>query len=131
MKIDPTELLASLRNESAPLSFAKLKKAYVNKKAGILEADMLATLDAALGAGSIFAWPKKSYWHLDPEAQLRAEILNACAAKALKRTEIKVKGRASKDVAAAIERLLAERRLLKYPALSGTAVLLLSAASPA
>jgi hypothetical protein len=130
MKIDHTEFVASLRSESAPLSYAKLKKVYVNKKAGIPEAELLETLSAAIRSGSIFAWPKKSYWHVDPEAQLRAEILSACAAKALKRTEIKVKGRTSKDIGIAIEGLLAEGRLLKYPALSGAAFLLLSASSP-
>ena len=130
MTLDSTQVLASLRAESAPVSFAKLKRAHVNKKAGILEAHLRAALDAALSNGEIFAWPKNSYWHVDPEAQLRTEILAQCAAKASKKTAIKVKGRTSISIGATIERLLADGKLLKYPALAGTSVLLVSADSP-
>ena len=130
MQIDPSQLAARLQNEPVALSFAKLKKAFVNKKVGILEADLRTALNAALIARSVYAWPKNSYWHLDPEAQLHTEILNSCAAIAHKRTAIKVKGRTPKDVAAAVDRLLDQKKLLRYPALSGTAVLLVTATVP-
>jgi hypothetical protein len=130
MTLDSTQLLASLRTEPAPVTFAKLKKAHVNKKAGVLEAHLRAALDFELSSGNIFAWPKNRYWHIDPEEQLQTEILTQCAAIARKKTEIKVKGRTPKDVAAAVERLLVARRLLKYPALAGVSVLFVSAGSP-
>jgi len=87
-------------------------------------------LHGALNAAGIFAWPKNNYWHIDPEEQLRAEVLSQCAKRALKRTEIKVKGRTPKDIGATVERLTAERKLLKYPALAGSGVLFVSAISP-
>jgi hypothetical protein len=130
MKLESSELAAKLRSEPAPLSFAKLRKAFVNKKAGIAEADLHAALDAAITAAAIFAWPKNSYWHIDPATQLQSEILTQCAVKARKKTEIKVKGRTPKDVTAAIDRLLATRNLLQYPALAGTSVLFVSSGSP-
>jgi len=130
MPLDSAHLLASLRTELAPVTFAKLRKAHVNKKAGIFEADLRAALDSALSSREIFAWPKNRYWCIDPVAQLQAEILSQCAISAHKKTAIKVKGRAPKEVAAAIERLLVDRRLLKYPALAGSSILFVSAGSP-
>ena len=130
MTLDTAQLLVKLGTEPAPVTFAKLKKAHVNKKAGILEGHLLTVLDAAVGSGEIFAWPKNRYWHVDPEAQLQAGILKQCATKACKKTEIKVKGRSPKDVAAVMERLLAERKLLKYPALAGSSGLFVTAGSP-
>jgi hypothetical protein len=129
MTLDSTQLLASLRSEPAPVPFAKLKKAHVNRKAGVLESDLRSALEAGVSSGEIFAWPTKRYWHIDPETQLQSEILDQCAAKARKKAEIKVKGRAPKDVAAAVERLWKERKLLKYPALSGSAELFFRAGS--
>jgi hypothetical protein len=126
MSIDSAEILARLQSEAGPLSFAKLKKSLAGKKTGHSEGD----LRAALNAGGIFAWPKNSYWHIDPEEQLRAEVLSLCAKKALKRTEIKVKGRTPKDTGATVERLAAEKKLLKYPALAGAGVLFVAASSP-
>jgi hypothetical protein len=130
MTIDSAALVAGLRTEPAPVSFAKLKKAHVNKKAGALEAHLRAAIEAALGSGVIFAWPKNSFWHIDPEARLQSEILSRCATKASKKSEIKVAGRSGKDVSRSIERLAAEKKLLPYPALAGTSVLLVSADSP-
>jgi hypothetical protein len=130
MTLDPAQLRAYLGAEPAPVTFAKLKKAHVNKKAGILEAHLRAVLDAAVGRGEIFAWPKNRYWHIDPALELQGEILKQCATKACKKAEIKVKGRTPKDAGAAIERLLAERKLLKYPALAGSAGLFVTAGSP-
>ena len=126
MSIDSAEILARLRSEAAPLSFAKLKRAFAGKKTGHSEAD----LHGALNAAGIFAWPKNNYWHIDPEEQLRAEVLSQCAKRALKRTEIKVKGRTPKDTGATVERLAAEKKLLKYPALAGAGVLFVAASSP-
>ncbi len=130
MPLDSAQLLASLRTEPAPVTFAKLKKAHVNKKAGIFEAELRAALDAASSRGEIFSWPKNRYWHVDPEAQLQSEILSRCAITARKKTEIKVRGRTPKEVAGAIERLLADGELLKYPALAGSSILFVSAGSP-
>jgi hypothetical protein len=130
MPLDSAQLLASLRTELAPVTFAKLKKAYVSKKAGTVESDLRAALDSAISCGEIFAWPKARYWYLDPEAQLQTEILGQCAVAARKKTEIKVKGRTPKEVAGAIERLLADRKVLKYPALAGSSILFVSAGSP-
>lgn len=130
MPLDSAQLLASLRTEPAPATFAKLKRAHVNKKAGIFETDLRAALDSALSNGEIFAWPKNRYWHFDPAAHLQTEILSQCATAARKKTEIKVKGRTPKEVAAAIDRLLADRKLLKYPALAGSSTLFVSAGSP-
>ena len=126
MGIDSKDVLLKLQAEPAPLSWAKLKKAFVNKKLGVTEAD----LRSALSGEGIHAWPKASYWHVDPAAQLNAGILAQCAKKALKKTEIKVKGRGPKDVSAAIDHLINERKLLKYPALAGTSVLLVAEGSP-
>lgn len=122
MNIDSKLLLAQLQAAPAPLSFAKLKKQFVNKKAGVTEAHLLE----ALAGEGIFSWPKKSYWHIDPVISLHSVILALCAKKALKKTEIKVKDR-SKEVAAAVDQLLLDRKLLKYPALAGTGVLLVTA----
>jgi hypothetical protein len=130
MPLDSSHLLASLRTETAPVTFAKLKKAHVSKKAGTVEADLRAALDSGMAGGGIFAWPKNRYWHVDPEAQLQTEILSQCATTARKKAEIKVKGRSPKEVAAAIEHLLADRKLLKYPALAGSSSLFFSAGSP-
>jgi hypothetical protein len=130
MTLDSTALLAALRREPAPVSFVKLKKAHVNKKAGVSEADLRASLNSALISGDIFAWPRNSYWHVDPAAQLLSQILSQSAVKARKRTEIKVKGHTPKDIGANIERLVAEKKLLKYPALAGSSVLYVSAGSP-
>jgi len=130
MILDSTHVLASLRSEPTPVTFAKLKKAHVSKKTGVLEADLRSALDSAVSSGDIFVWPKNRYWHIDPESQLPSEILNQCATQARKKTEIKVKGRTPKEVAAAIERLLADRKLLKYPALAGSSVLFVAAGSP-
>jgi hypothetical protein len=126
MPVDSKDLLAKLQSEPAPVSLAKLKKAYVSKKAGTTEEDLLA----ALTAGGIFTWPKTSYWHIDPTVQLRTQILDLCAQKAMKRTEIKVKGHAPKKLSATIDQLIADRLLLKYPALTGSSVVLVSADSP-
>jgi hypothetical protein len=126
MGIDSKDVLVKLQAEPAPLSWAKLKKAFVNKKLGVTEAD----LRSALNGEGIHAWPKASYWHVDPAAQLNAGILAQCAKKALKKTEIKVKGRGPKDVSAAIDHLITERKLLKYPALAGTSSLLVAEGSP-
>jgi hypothetical protein len=130
MPLDSAQLQASLRTEAAPVTFAKLRKAHVNKKAGIFEADLRAALDSGLSSGEIFAWPKSRYWHVDPAAQLQTEILSQCATTARKKTEIKVKGRTLKEVAVAIDRLLADRKVLKYPALAGSSILFVSAGSP-
>jgi hypothetical protein len=130
MTLDPTQLRATLQSEPAPVTFSKLKKPHVNKKAGVSEADVRAALDSELKGGSIFAWPKNRYWHIDPEAQIETEILTLCAASARKKTEIKLKGRTAKDVSAAVDRLLASKKLLKYPALAGSSVLFVSAGSP-
>jgi hypothetical protein len=130
MILDSTHLLASLRSETAPVTFAKLKKAHVNKKTGVSEADFRSALDSAVSSSDIFVWAKNRYWHIDPEAQLQSEILNQCATQARKKTEIKVKGRTQKDVAAAIDRLLAARKLLRYPALAGSSVLFVAVGSP-
>jgi len=129
MTLDPTQLLASLRTEPAPVTFAKLKKAHVNKKVGVLEAHLRSALDSELKSGNIFAWPKNRYWHKDPELELQTEIVALCATTARKKTEIKLKGHKPKDVAATIERLVAARTLLKYPALAGSSVLFVSAGS--
>jgi len=126
MSLDHREVLARLQGEVAPVSLAKLKKAYAGKKSGVTENELLRVL---AGEG-IFAWPKNSYWHVDPSAQLQADILGQCAKKALKRTEIKVKGRGAKDVGAAVERLAAEKKLVKYPALAGAVALWVTAGSP-
>jgi len=126
MSLDSKDVLAKLQTEPAPLSFAKLKKTYVNKKTRLTEED----LRSALAGAGIHVWPKNSYWHVDPAAQLNGDILEQCAKKALKKTEIKVKGRGPKDVGAAIDHLLQERRLLKYPALAGTSSLLVAAGAP-
>jgi hypothetical protein len=130
MPLDSAQLQASLRTEAAPVTFAKLRKAHVNKKAGIFEADLRAALDSGISNGEIFAWPKSRYWHVDPAAHLQGEILSQCAATARKKTEIKAKGRPPKEVAGAIERLLADGKLLKYPALAGSSKLFVSAGSP-
>jgi hypothetical protein len=129
MPLDSAQLLASLRTEPAPVTFAKLKKAHVNKKAGIVEADLRAALDSALSSSDIFAWPKNRYWYIDPAAQLQTGILSQCAITARKKTEIKVKGRTPKEVSASLEQLLADRKLLKYPALAGSSILFVSAGS--
>ncbi len=126
MSLDSKDVLAKLEAEPAPLAFSKLKKAYVNKKTGVTEAD----LRAALAGEGIHAWPKNTYWHVDPAAQLSGDILAQCRKKALKKTEIKVKGRSPKDVGAAIGQLLHERKLIQYPALAGTSSLLVAAGSP-
>lgn len=127
MSIDSKELIAKLQAEPAPVSWAKLKKLYkVTKKSAITEAD----LRQALTAEGIYAWPKNSYWHTDPAMQMRSEILAQCTRKALKKTEIKVKGHTSKALGAAVDRLVDERKLLKYPALAGTSVLLVAAGAP-
>ena len=127
MSIDSNELLARLQAEPAPVSLAKLKKAYkITKKSALTEAD----LRQALTADGIYAWPKNSYWHVDPAAQLRSEILTLCGRKALKKAEIKVKGRAPKEVGAAVDGLVEERKLLKYPALAGASSLLVAAGAP-
>ena len=123
--LDPTDLSAKLKTEPAPLSFAKLKKAYgITKKT---EPALRAALDSALAAHSIFAWPKNSYWHTDPATHLQNQILMQCAAKARKASEIKAP---KKDLAAALKQLVAEKKLLEYPALAGTSKLLVPAASP-
>ena len=127
MSIDSKELLARLQAEPAPVSLAKLKKAYkISKKSTVTEADLLGSL----ASEGIHAWPKNSYWHVDPAAQLRNEILKLCTQKASKKAEIKVKGRAPKEVGAAIDSLVAERKLIKYPALAGATPLLVAAGVP-
>jgi hypothetical protein len=126
MRVDSQEVLIKLQAEPAPLSFVKLKKLFVSKKSGVTEADLR---DALAGEG-IYPWPKASYWHVDPAAQLDKAILALCGKKALKKTEIKVKGRAPKDVAAAIDRLVQENKLLKYPALAGASALFVARGAP-
>ncbi len=127
MSIDSKELLTKLQSEPAPVSWAKLKKAYhVTTKSAVTEAD----LRHALATDGIHTWPKNSYWHIDPAAQLRDEILAQCTKKALKKAEIKVKGRGPKDVAGAIEDLIVARKLLKYPALAGASALFVAAGVP-
>jgi hypothetical protein len=126
MSIHSKDVLVKLQGEPTPLSWPKLKKAFVNKKLGVTEAD----LRDALAAEGIHLWPKNSYWHVDPAAQLNADVLAQCAKKALKKIEIKVKGRSPKDVSSAIDHLVQEKKLLKYPALAGASVLLVAAGSP-
>jgi hypothetical protein len=126
MSLDSNEVLAKLMAQPAPFSWPKLKKAFVSKKTGVTEADLRSALEEA----AIFAWPRNSYWYVDPTAQLHADILEQCTKRALKKTEIKVKGRGPKDISAALEGLVNERKLLKYPAISGTSVLLVTAGTP-
>jgi hypothetical protein len=119
--LDPTDLSAKLKSSPTPLSFAKLKKAYgITKKT---EPD----LRAALASSGIFPWPKNSYWHTDPATHLQNEILHQCSAQARKKTEIKGP---KKDLAAAIHHLLAEKKLIEYPALAGASKILVPAAAP-
>jgi len=126
MGIDSSEVLARLQVEPAPLSLAKLKKLFASKKSGNTEAD----LRAALASDKIFVWPKNSFWHIDPKAKLRADILAQCAVKALKKTEIKgSKNQPKNQLSKVVDELIAEKKLLKYPALAGTAFLLVPADS--
>jgi hypothetical protein len=115
-----------LQLQPEPVSFAKLKQAFVSKKTGVTEAD----LRSALSSPGIFPWPKNSYWSVDPVTQLNAAILDLCSRQACKKTQIKIKGWVAKDIAVAIERLASERKLLKYPPLSGAIPLWASADAP-
>ena len=126
MSIDSKLVLARLQAEPAPLSLAKLKKEFAGKKTGVTDAALLA----ALSSEGIFLWPKKSYWHVDPIAQLNSDILALCGKKALKKAEIKVKGHSPKEVAAGVDYLLRDGKLLKYPALAGATGLLVATGAP-
>ena len=127
MSIDSKDVLAKLQASAVPLSLAKLKTDFgFKKKSAITEADLLS----ALAADGIYSWGKNKYWHIDPAAQLNTEILAQCTKKALAKAKITVKGRGKKEVAAAIDHLIKERKLLKYPALSGASVMLVAAGAP-
>jgi hypothetical protein len=126
MQVDFKDVLAKLQAAPGPVTFTKLKKDLGVKKKGEQE------LRAALASEGIFAWakPKDSYWHSDPAVWLSAEILSQCGRKALKKAEIKVKGRTGKDVSAAVAELVADKKLIKYPALAGAVPLWVAAAAP-
>lgn len=123
MKLDSQELLAKLRSEPAPVSWAKLKKSFAGKKSGVTEEELHEVLTAGNG---IYAWPKKSYWHIDPERRLEGEILAECGKKAVALTSVKG---ANKKMA--VERLAAAGKLVKYPAVEGKKSVFLTAGSDA
>ncbi len=123
MKLDSREVLAKLQREPGPMTWPKLKKAFVNKKIGVTEADLRDTLT---GEG-IFAWtkPKNSYWHIDPAAWLEMEILKQCTAKAL--AKVTVKAADKKEVAEAVARLTTLKKIVPYPAVEGKKKVLVAA----
>jgi hypothetical protein len=123
MHVDSKEVLAKLQSEPAPVTWAKLKKAFGVKKTGVTEAD----LRAALAGDGIFPWskPKNSYWHVDPAAWLEAEILKLCGSKAQAKVTVKAAGK--KETDDAVARLVAAKKIVPYPAVEGKKKVLVAA----
>ena len=124
MPLNSKDILATLQKEPGPLTFPKLKKIYVSRKSGVTESDLRAALE---GEG-IFSWakPKNSYWHIDPAVWLESQIVAQCGRKAI--DKVALKGPAKKDIDGAVARLVAEGRLIRYPAVEGKKTVLVAAA---
>jgi hypothetical protein len=124
MPLNSKEILATLQQEPSPLTFPKLKKIFVSKKSGVTEAD----LRAALAGEGIFAWtkPKNSYWHIDPALWLENQIVAQCGRKAI--DKVVLKGPAKKELDGAVAKLLAEGKIIRYPAIEGKKTVLVAAA---
>jgi len=123
MRLDSQKVLARLQSEPVPLTWPKLKKAFVNKKTDVTEAD----LREALAGDGIYAWakPKNSYWSVDPAAWLEMEILKQCTGKAVAKVTVKAAGK--KEVDEAIARLTTHKKIVHYPAVEGKKKVLVAA----